>query len=177
VRDDVLDALERILIADGVGSATLDAVAAEAGASKGGLLYHFPNKKALFEGLVERMRERAAQDLEAMRASADGPAIYYVRSSLYEGSDFDQTLIAASRLVQESDTAVRDAFESIRSDWLALIREEVGDPARAEAILLMGDGLYYNALLTGAGGPTGARGAKDIDGVLAVVEGLKNEEA
>jgi hypothetical protein len=41
----------------------------------------------------------------------------------------------------------------------------------------MGDGLYYNALLTGAGGPTGARGAKDIDGVLAVVEGLKNEEA
>ena len=37
---------------------TLDAVAREAGVSKGGLLYHFPNKEALVAGLI-------AQELDA----------------------------------------------------------------------------------------------------------------
>jgi AcrR family transcriptional regulator len=172
-RDGVLDAFEQILIADGAGSATLDAVAAGADVSKGGLLYHFGSKKALEEGLVERLRERGAADVEIMRRSPVGPSAYYVRSSVYEGSDFDRTLVAASRLVQTSDASVRDAFEKIRQDWLALIREEVGDPARAEAILLIGDGLYYNALLTGAGGPTGDAEGADMDGLLQVVELLK----
>lgn len=37
----------------GPGRLSLDAVAARAGVSKGGLLYHFPSKAALMAGLVE----------------------------------------------------------------------------------------------------------------------------
>ncbi len=37
----------------GPGRLSLDAVAARAGVSKGGLLYHFPSKAALMTGLVE----------------------------------------------------------------------------------------------------------------------------
>lgn len=54
LRDAVLDAAERVVGRDGVGSLTLDAVAAEAGVSKGGLLHHFPSKDRLIEGLVRR---------------------------------------------------------------------------------------------------------------------------
>lgn len=60
----LLDAAERLVVARGAAHLTLDAVAQEAGVSKGGLLYHFPTKAALLTGMVRRH----IQDLE-MRAS------------------------------------------------------------------------------------------------------------
>lgn len=57
-RDALLDVLES-LIADGsVHDVTLDGVAARAGITKGGLIYHFKSKEALLHGLIERMRAR-----------------------------------------------------------------------------------------------------------------------
>jgi AcrR family transcriptional regulator len=54
-REDVLlDAAEAVIVRDGIASLTLDAVAAQAGVSKGGLLHHFPNKDRLVEALVVR---------------------------------------------------------------------------------------------------------------------------
>jgi hypothetical protein len=44
-KDRILDAAERVVLRDGVTHLTLDAVAAETGISKGGLLYHFPSKR------------------------------------------------------------------------------------------------------------------------------------
>ena len=58
-RDRVLDAYETLLIEAGPGAATLDAVAAAAGVSKGGLLYHFASKDALAAGLLARLRSAA----------------------------------------------------------------------------------------------------------------------
>ena len=61
----LLDAAERLVVERGAAHLTLDAVAAEAGVSKGGLLYHFPSKAALLDGMVQRhlreVDERAAQ--------------------------------------------------------------------------------------------------------------------
>lgn len=53
-RNRILDAAERIVAAAGAGNMTLDAVVQEARVSKGGLLYHFPNKEALLTGMVGR---------------------------------------------------------------------------------------------------------------------------
>ena len=55
-RERILDTFESILNTDGERAATLDAVAAKAGVSKGGLLYHFPNREALITGLAEVAR-------------------------------------------------------------------------------------------------------------------------
>jgi len=54
-RDALLAAAERVAIRDGSAHLTLDAVAAEAGLSKGGVLYHFPNKSALLAGMLEKL--------------------------------------------------------------------------------------------------------------------------
>ncbi|MEA2177259.1 MAG: hypothetical protein QOG77_556, partial [Solirubrobacteraceae bacterium] len=43
-RDRLIDAFENLLVTVGSRAATLDAVAAAADVSKGGLLYHFPSK-------------------------------------------------------------------------------------------------------------------------------------
>jgi AcrR family transcriptional regulator len=80
-RDRVLDAYETLLIDHGAGAVTLDAVAAEAGVSKGGLLYHFASKDALVSGLLDRLRERSAADADAIRSAPDGAVAYYVRTS------------------------------------------------------------------------------------------------
>jgi len=49
----LLEASETLARRLGPGNLSLDAVAAEAGVSKGGLLYHFPSKAKLLEALVE----------------------------------------------------------------------------------------------------------------------------
>lgn len=53
-RDRLLDAAERVVVESGATHLTLDAVAKSAGVSKGGLLYHFPSKEALLEGMLAR---------------------------------------------------------------------------------------------------------------------------
>lgn len=50
----LLDAAETVVERQGIANLTLEAVALEAGLSKGGLLYHFPSKDRLVEALVAR---------------------------------------------------------------------------------------------------------------------------
>jgi AcrR family transcriptional regulator len=56
-RDLLLDAAETVAAREGVSRLTFDAVAAEAGVSKGGLLHYFTNKDQLIEGMVRRAAE------------------------------------------------------------------------------------------------------------------------
>lgn len=60
-REEILDAAEAVVIESGAGHLTLSAVAAKAGVSKGGLLYHFPSKEDLLKGMLERLIERFDQ--------------------------------------------------------------------------------------------------------------------
>lgn len=57
-RDALLDVLESLIAEGSVHDVTLDGVAARAGITKGGLIYHFKSKEALLHGLLERMRAR-----------------------------------------------------------------------------------------------------------------------
>lgn len=52
-RQKILEAAAEISREFGPGNLSLDAVAAKAGVSKGGLLYHFPSKTALLKAVVE----------------------------------------------------------------------------------------------------------------------------
>src|SRR3712207_3868484 len=54
-RETLLHAATQVILDRGVEALTLDAVAHQAGVSKGGLLYHFPNKNALVVGLGEQL--------------------------------------------------------------------------------------------------------------------------
>lgn len=51
----ILNAARAVASRDGAGKITIDAVAQEAGLSKGGVLYNFPSKKALISGLLDQM--------------------------------------------------------------------------------------------------------------------------
>lgn len=164
-REKLLDTYETILIADGERAATLDAIAAGAGVSKGGLLYHFPSKDALVVGLLDRLRAAAAVDLELMGQAPEGPSAYYVRTSATTDTPVDRSIVAVTRLGMEHHGDARAALDEIQAAWLELIAREAGDVATARAILLIGDGLYYNTAFAGQAGD-------GIDELLAVVARL-----
>lgn len=56
-RNVLLDAVESILAEGCAADVTLESVAARAGVTKGGLVYHFKSREALFYAVVERMSE------------------------------------------------------------------------------------------------------------------------
>lgn len=173
-RDRLLDAFEDLLIEEGERTATLEAVAARAGVSKGGLLYHFASKDALVDGLLDRLADLARVDTEAMSADPRGPAAYYVDSSVYTGSPLDRALIATARLAQEAEDA-RRAMRQIHGAWFDLILQQVQDRGVARAIVLLGDGLYYNAVL--GSGTSIVEAEHDRAELLQVVARLTATEA
>ncbi|WP_255730978.1 TetR/AcrR family transcriptional regulator [Mycobacterium sp. PSTR-4-N] len=167
-RDRILDAYAVLLAEEGERFATIDAVAARAGVSKGGVLYHFPSKEHLAAAVCERLDTLAAEDAREMRTAAEGPARYYVSSSHYAGTPLDRILVAASRLRQAGDTRARAAIESAAQEWLSILHEAIGDLDTARAVKLIGDGLYYNALHRALGGQPVASAADE--GLLAVID-------
>lgn len=150
-RDRVLDAYETLLIEHGPGSATLDAVAAAAEVSKGGLLYHFASKDALVTGLLDRLRARSAADADAIRTAPDGAVAYYVRTSAPGGAipgGVTRSYLAVLRIADGSATgqAVRDTLAVVDADAHAALRAELHDPVLAWLAQLVGDGLYLRTL-------------------------------
>ncbi len=63
-RASILRAARPIMLRDGLGGTTLDRVSAEGGIAKMTLYRHFPNKEALFAGLVTATCEYMRADLE-----------------------------------------------------------------------------------------------------------------
>ena len=144
-RDKLLEAFSRIVLTDGERAATLDAVAAAAGVSKGGLLYHFPHRQALVGAMLVDLESLAADDFERLTASPRGAAREFLATSLYEDSALDRALVVASRLIQAGDDDARAAYARIEDNWLTAVLADVGDPVVATAVVCMGDGLYQQA--------------------------------
>ena len=170
-RDKALAAYCELLRADGERATTIDAVAARAEISKGGVLYHFPSKEALAEAALEQFRTECASDLITMAEAPEGPSRHYVRTSWTSGSELDTVYIAILRLAQSSWQPAIEALETIHESWLDLISSEVGDRHVAEAIMLIGAGLYHHSSMPGEW----SRGtfARSLDHLLDLVDRLK----
>ncbi|SMQ60523.1 transcriptional regulator, TetR family [Pseudidiomarina planktonica] len=58
LREHVLDAAEALVAEQGAARLTFDALVQQTGVSKGGLLYHFANKDALVQAMLQRLVDR-----------------------------------------------------------------------------------------------------------------------
>jgi AcrR family transcriptional regulator len=138
-RAKLLDAASAVIRRDGPQSLTLDAVAAEAGVSKGGLLYHFASKRDLLDAVVKRWLDEFQDDIEA---SGPGFLPGYVRAS--DGAKAEeQGLLAALVADPEVLAAVRDRYAT----WQDRVVTEGGDPVEATVARLAADGLWLADLL------------------------------
>lgn len=161
-RERILDALQAQVAQAGPAGATLDAVAARAGVSKGGLLYHFGTKEALFAGLLERLRAHAAADIAGWESGGDDLVSGYLRSSSDAGGDYTAALLTALRLVGTPGVDVEGAVVDSFGLWSDALARHLDDPVLARLVTLVGDGLYLHALVGAA--------PDDLD--HAVVDGL-----
>lgn len=95
-RDDLLDAAERVANRDGAGQLTIDAVAAEAGVSKGGVLYAYPSKDALIDALFARAFAVFDRIVEAHLAQAGDSPSTRIAAHVLANRDVDKAALARS---------------------------------------------------------------------------------
>lgn len=152
-RQRILRALRDILAASGNASVTLEAVAAQAGVSKGGLLYHFPSKAALYLGLLGSVRDSVISDMATATQRSGGARGFLEYSEPTEDDEagFFTSLIAAVRTGQNADADDTDSraaglLADIFRCWEEPMRAAVSDPVQAENIRLVGFGLYFSVL-------------------------------
>lgn len=127
---------------------SLDAVAAKAGVSKGGLLYHFPSKSLLMAALVEDYIARydhalSAEERTGQRDSVIRAYIAQFRAERECGTPPSSGLLAALA----EDPQMLDPVRRHESDFLARIRANASDPHLATLAFLALQGLRAMELL------------------------------
>ena len=148
-KERVLDSYEEILIEQGPGGVTLEAVAAHAGVSKGGLLYHFGSKEALVDGLLERLSRLSDEDLEQARTAPEGVVSWYLRTAITDATQrkpLHRTTMATIRIML-NEPRVFEVVQIYNQKVHDLISAHVGDSLTAELVILVGDGLYLRSAL------------------------------
>lgn len=143
---EILRAANRVVIQHGVESLTLEATAREAGISKGGLLYHFPNKEALIIGMIRNYLERFESDLHAS-AGSPSPAQPGRWTQAYLETTFADNertprlnagLLAAIATNPSLLSPVQESF----AEWVGLLEKDGVDPVLATIVRLAADGLW-----------------------------------
>ena len=145
-KDRLLDAATTVVHRDGAQALTLDAVAAEAEVSKGGLLYHFKSKRELLDALVARWMDDFQRDIDAESGNF---ARRYVAAN--DGAHAEEVGMLAALV---ADPAVLAAVRERHETWQDRVADEGGDPVDATVARLAADGLWLAELL-GMGPPTG----------------------
>lgn len=144
-RAKALRAFAQLVIDQGERSATLEAVAAAAGISKGGLLYHFGSKDALVDGLLGDLRLLIDEDVETVRTHPAGASEHILRTSVPTSTtDFELYYLAATRLAQGSYPRAATVMQDANAAWTQAVADEIGDAAVARLVVLISDGLYAN---------------------------------
>ncbi len=178
-RDDragvILDAAGAVLRRGGARALTIDAVAAQAGLSKGGVLHHYASKDALILALVARKLAELRSGIAACEAEhPPGPAglalgmIEHLRRSYCEEDEFTRALLLASA---ENPEALAD-YRAFVAERLARFDAAKGPPGVGAALffallgIVMGRTLGFHDLSQGQVEPLlGAleRAARELD--------------
>jgi AcrR family transcriptional regulator len=175
-REAILRAADRVVVEGGVSEMTLEAVAREAGVSKGGLLYHFPSKEALISGMIGRLiegfRDALGREFAKEKASASGRWLRaYVRASFAEDRWYLEVSGGLLAAVAEDPgllDPLRRAFEDGQR-WA--VRDGI-DPAVATLIRLAADGLFFAELL-GFAPPEGGMRERALEALLQLTKGAR----
>ena len=146
----ILEAAGRIVLARGAAGLTLEAVAEEAGLSKGGLLYHYGSKEALLAAMVERLVAVTEERIEVHRQRDVAPGAWtraYLASCATDGlpeSDPVGRLAVAVLAAGAIDPGLLGTLRARQETWRRRLSEDGIDPDIATIVRLSADGLWLN---------------------------------
>lgn len=152
-RDGMLDAAEEVVLRDGIGRLTLDAVAKQANLSKGGLMHHFPTKDALIDAMVRRKVDAWRTECEdAIERQPPGPG-RVLRAMV--GLCLDDTdtcgdtecrrcFVLVAALVHDPKHV--QPLRAVHRHLAALVEADGLPPGLGEAVHLALSGLWYERM-------------------------------
>ncbi|MFE6164184.1 TetR/AcrR family transcriptional regulator [Streptomyces sp. NPDC056486] len=152
-RTQILEAAARVVEREGVKSVTFDSVAAEAGLTKGGLLYHFASR----EDLVQAIHQHLADQWEAQMTAAAGKPAHEAtpaeRLTAYTRVTTQSATRAELLFMLEGSTTPGHAapWDAVIERWAPLLTTtDVDDPDALDQFIarLAADGLWLYESLT-----------------------------
>lgn len=145
-REELLAAASRLVHEGGPTSLTLDAVGEAAGVSKGGVLYHFPTKRALVGAVVDRVLDDFEAEVDRRAADATGPGAW---AHAYVDATFDAVAsgpdIAAALVGAGSAPGLLERCATRFDAWDRRLREDGLDGADAALVRYAADGWWTYA--------------------------------
>lgn len=147
-RETILQAACQVIIANGAEAMTLEAVAREAGVSKGGLLYHFPNKEALIVAMMNQLVNQRATMIQQAFEQDDAPDTpgrwtrAYIRS-FCDGDPQKKVLRYSLLAAMLSNPKLLEPLQKVIENWQKQIEMSGLSPEKATLIRLALDGLFF----------------------------------
>ncbi len=172
----IVDAAEEVVLRDGVARLTLEAAAAEAGLSKGGVLYHFPTRDALVAGMVDKIIEEFDRDIERNMDDVGEPGRFgraYLRATMGPSTvrpdrqdrlgaarpDRQDRLGAALIAAAAAQPGLLAPLQAAADRWQSRLEDDGLDPTAATVLRLACDGLWLCDLF-GLAPPSATRRAE-----------------
>ncbi|WP_053221018.1 TetR/AcrR family transcriptional regulator [Methylobacterium indicum] len=146
LKQSLLRAAAQIILQDGVQALTLEAVARQAGASKGALLHHFRTKAELLTVLMADLVERFEAEMERFAADDPDPrgrrTRAFINASANSAAEENRlgVVVAAAFLF---DPALMRRWQEVAERLIAQDLAEA-DPVQASLLRLAADGLWVS---------------------------------
>lgn len=143
----ILDTANRVILENGTNAMTLDSIAKQAGISKGGLLYHFPNKESLITGMVERFVAEfdIAIDKEIQKNGGDWLKAYIHAS--FENNPEREKISCALFAAFANNPDLLDPLREKFIEWQKKIEANAISAEVGTIIRLTLDGLWLSDLI------------------------------
>ena len=146
-REAVLNAAAQIIVRLGISAFTIDAVAQEAGITKGGVLHHFPSKEALLNGLIDQVTQgfRAKLDEALEQEPAGQPGRWlraYIRTIFSVQFENINLMPALAATVAADPQMIERIRRSMQESQVAAVNDGL-DPTTATLIRLAVDGVVF----------------------------------
>ena len=146
-RNRVLDAASAVVARQGAGNLTIDAVAAESGLSKGGVLYHFPNKQALLGGMLNKLMEEFETKSADLKARTGVSELIAHLQALLDRSAEERAASQALLANSAEDPSLLAPAKPFLTDMLVRIADESADTQLALILWLAAEGIRFMDML------------------------------
>lgn len=110
-RDSILDAAEKLFVEQGVSRTTLQHIASEAGVTRGAIYWHFDDKGALFNAMMERVTLPFECALSGLGKSDAGTVLSDIRQFFVEIFRVTETNPQARRVLEIASLKVEFVSE------------------------------------------------------------------
>lgn len=149
-REQILEAAAKLVMEQSVGQLTLDAVAAAAGVSKGGLLYHFASKEQLIGAMLAHYMDDFLARVDGYMALDPEPRGRFLRAfvlATLEEEPHETGIVAAAISALAYHPTVLDQLRAHYARFHARAAED-GVPADVvQVVMLAMDGWWYARML------------------------------